>query len=184
MATPQKASIEIVNNTGSTLLSASVSHKYSDNYKNEHTWENIKNGETTSTTKVDFNTGLLTTGRDWWVVTWVNDKGDTYVTDPKNFRGIIDFLEKMGDKLATPLATLAATFATKTSDARAKAVAAAVAVTSAVAAAFLNTEATDGFKQHILREEDKDRPTRIVIKKNEVEFNSKSGISTTGFRKM
>ena len=65
----QTASIEIVNNTGRTLLSVSVAHKYSDNYKNDHTWTVIRDGAATSTTQVDFNTGFLTTGKDWWVVT-------------------------------------------------------------------------------------------------------------------
>jgi len=184
MATHQKVSIEIVNNWGNTLLSVSVAHKYSDDYKNDHLWENIKNGETTSTTKVDFNTGWLTTGRDWWVVTWVDNKGDTYITDPKNFRDIVDFLEKIGDDIAVPMAVITAWVATGDPEPTSKAVAAAVAVTSAVAKQFLNTEGTVGYKQHILREEDKNRPTRIIIKKNEVEFNSNSGTSTTGFRKM
>jgi Up-Regulated in long-lived daf-2 len=50
--------------------------------------------------------------------------------------------------------------------------------------ALLNHEGTDGFKQHILREEDGAKPTRIVIKGSEIEFDSKSGKSTTGFRKI
>ena len=184
MATHRKASVEIVNETGKTLLSVSVSHKYSDNYKNEHTWKNIKNGETTSTEKVDFNTGFLTTGRDWWVVTWVNDRGDTYVSDPHNFRNILDFLEKIGDRMAQPLATLAAVIAVGDPEPSSKAVAAAIAVTSFVAISFLNSEGTDGFKQHILREEDCDNPIKIIIKEHEIEFKSKSGNSTTGMQKM
>jgi hypothetical protein len=184
MATHQTASIEIVNHTGSDLLSVSVAHKYSDDYKNEHTWENIKSGATTSTKKVEFNTGLLTTGRDWWVVTWVDDKGHTYVTDPKNFRNIVDFLEKIGSEIAGPMAAIAAWVATGSPEPTTKVIAAAVAITSAVAKQFLNTEGTDGYKQHILREEDKNRPTRIVIKGNEVNFDSTSGSSTTGIRRM
>lgn len=185
MADHQRAAVEIVNHSGRALLSVSVSHKYSDSYKNHHTWkEDLKNGESTAAAKVDFNTGWLTTGRDWWVVTWVDDHGTTYVTDPKNGRDILDFAEKLGTKLTEPLATLAAAVMQGSPSPTAKGVAAAVVVTTTLAQALLNTEGTDGFKQHILREEDKGRPTRIVIKKDEVEFDSKSGKSTTGFRKL
>lgn len=184
MATHQKASIEIVNNWGGTLLSVSVAHKYSDEYKNDHSWENIMNGESTSSTMVDFNTGWLTTGRDWWALTWIDDKGDTYITDPMNFRGIVDFLERIGSDIAEPVAAISAWVATGSPEPTSKAIAAAVAVTSAVTKRFLNSEGTNGYKQHILREEDKNGPTKIIIKKGEVEFQSNSGTSTTGFRKM
>lgn len=184
MADHQVASVKVVNNTSRTLLSISLSHKYSDVYKNSHTWENIGNNSGTSTSEVDFNTGFWTTGRDWWVLTWVDDQGNTYMTDPNNFRSILDFLEKITNRIAEPLAELATAVAVGSPEPTSKALAAAAAVSGAIAEALLNNESTDGFKQHILREEDTKKPTVITIKDDEVEFSSESGISTTVFKKV
>jgi hypothetical protein len=59
-------------------------------------------------------------------------------------------------------------------------------VTSVVldlSAAVMNTEPTDGWKQHLLRAEDANQITTIEIKLDEIKFNSKSGISATGVKK-
>ena len=185
MVTQRKGPVQIVNNTGRTLLSVSIAHKYSDNYKNEHTWELIKNQETSSTTTVDYNTGFGTTGRDWWLVTWVDNKGNTYMTDPKNFQDVLNFFEKITNSIAEPLVTLGTAVATGSPEPSTKTLAAAAAVVGGLTTSLLNTEGTAGFKQHILRAEDEGRPTKIIIKEdNKVEFNSKSGISKTGSRKV
>lgn len=184
MTVHQQADIEVVNQTGRTLLSVSLSHKYNDNYKNQHTWENIGNGETTATSLVDFNTGLFTTSRDWWVVSWVDDLGDTYVTDPHNFRDILDFIESMGNNIIEPINMLAVTMVNDSSGSGLNTVAAATVVTKTISKSFLNSEGTVCFKQHILRKEDCERPTKIIIRGELVEFNSLSGISKTGFRRV
>lgn len=68
MPTHRKANVRIENKTGQRLLSISVAHKYSDNYKGTHNWEGpININAITSPDNdmvVDYNTGILTTGRD------------------------------------------------------------------------------------------------------------------------
>lgn len=182
MPTHRKAKVAIENQTGQRLLSVSVGHKYSNDFKNTYDWEGpIEIGKTTNADMVvDYNTGFLTTGRDWWVVSWVTEDGKTHVTNPKNLRGIIDFLEGIGSKIAAPLASLATALSLAPEPVISKATGAAVAVTSVVVGGFCNSESTNGFKQHILRSEDQDAPVKIILKRDKTVFHSKSGQSETG----
>lgn len=176
------AIIVIENKTGKEIEFVTVAHKYSDNYKNHKTWGNLLNDKTTKDgLEVEYNTGFGTTGRDWWVVTWKFKGDDTvYLTTPQNFRGLIDGVEK-GLTQALPEIGKAAGAAVGGE------AGAAIGGPAAekVGMLFLNTESTDGFKQHILRDEDskeKDgKPTVIEIGPKEVKFKSPSGDSTTGF---
>ncbi|MGR9114673.1 MAG: hypothetical protein ACU85E_02825 [Gammaproteobacteria bacterium] len=182
MPTHRKAKVLIENQTGQRILSVSVGHKYSNDYKNTFDWEGpIEIGKTTNAGMVvDYHTGALTTGRDWWVVSWVTEDGKTYVTNPKNLRGIIDFLEGIGSKISAPLASLATALSLAPEPVISKVTGAAVAVTSVVVGGFCNAESTNGFKQHILRKNDQDAPTKIILKQDTVVFHSKSGESITG----
>jgi len=183
MVTRRSASVRIHNMTGQGILSASVSHKYSDDYKNHHTWAGpIKSFFLTDPDDgmaVDFNTGAFTTGRDWWFVTWVTEDGVTHVTDPSNARGFIDVIEKIGKKAAIPATSLAIKLAAAPEPAISKAAAAAVGVTSALVLAMTNDEKTAGFKQHILRSEDASGVNVITLTPDAVVFTSPSGASTT-----
>jgi len=181
MSIHRKANVRIENRTGQRVLSVSVAHKYSDNYKNTHDWHGPINNESQTNPDMDmvvnYNTGWTTTGRDWWVVSWVTEDGKTYITDPSNFSDIIDFLGKTGWRISAPLASLTTALSLAPEPIISKSAAAAVAVTSLVVGGLCNTESTSGFKQHILREGDS--PTIIILKSNEVEFHSKSGESFT-----
>ena len=88
-----------INNVGKQkLLSVKVHHIYSDVYSNELAWEagDATIGITSfKAQSVQYNTGALTTGRDWWLVTWYDAAGDCYFTDPLNFRNIIDVVESI-----------------------------------------------------------------------------------------
>ena len=193
MSTHRQAKVMVQNCTGQKILSVSVGHKYSDDYNNKNDWKGpIDDNSTTSDNMlVDYTTGAFTTGRDWWTVSWVTEDGKSYVTDPDNFRGTVDFIENIGSKVSAPLATLAVSITTAlalapepTVTKAAAAAVAAVAVTSLVVGGMCNSESTSGFKQHILREEDQDEPIKIILNTKEVKFHSKSGDSTTGFSRL
>lgn len=186
MVTHRKAKVRIENRTGQQLNSVSVGHKYSDDYKNEHTWEGPINtgSKTNESMLVDYHTGVLTTGRDWWVVSWVTADGDVYLTNPTNFRGLIDFGEKVVSTVSGPLAELGTLLVAPllvADPSKISAVAtASVAVTAGLISTLCNSESTKGFKQHILRSEDAEEFTTIVIENDKVRFESKSGNSETG----
>lgn len=177
MSTYKTAKAVVVNNTGRVLRSAHVAHKYSDDYKNSQDWGSLQPGEASSPMTVEYSTGLLTTGRDWWAVTWeYSGEERVYYTSPVNFRGLIDWLESAGSVVIQ--AALAAAAAAESAG---TATAAGAAAGAAITSMLLNSESTDGFKQHILRDEDAGQVTSIVINAdNTVEWRSPSGTSSTG----
>jgi len=194
MVTHRKGKVRIENATGNRLLSVSVGHKYSDNYKNESTWEGpIANGSQTKPENdffVDYNTGLGTTGQDWWQVSYVTDKGEMYRTAPNNSRGVIDFVEagyqeflELGMPLALGVGATVAIFDPEPiSKALVAAATASSKVTSTLINKALNSESTAGFKKHTLKEKDDDPNLPTIIKingDNVVSFISQSGTSHT-----
>lgn len=205
----QKAEVQIVNKTGHDWLSVSLAHKYSNKYKNKAEWKNVPMGKSTSTALVDFNTGIVETGLDWWLVSWVTDEGTVYMTDPHNFGEVRDFVEKLAikeidqledsAKAVLPVAagaaigtaiepgggTIAGAITGELAGSAIKPVTdKAVNLVDKVADHVLNGEATAGFKEHLLRAKDSKRPTKIIITKQRVEFHSPSGTSKTRFRKI
>jgi hypothetical protein len=175
------ANVVVENKTGNVIEVVTVAHKYSDNYKQAKTWGNLPNGQPVKEPLVvEYNTGFGTTGRDWWVVSWKYQGDDAiYLTDPFNLRGPIDALEKATIK-ALPGAGTAAGGAIGGEPGAAIGGPAA----DQIGKLFLNTESTDGFKQHILRDEDSQekgggKPTVIEIGTENVKFRSPSGESTT-----
>lgn len=181
--TKRSALVSVRNNTDTPLVGVSVVHKYSDNYKHEHQWGIIPPGELPEDKlTVEYNTGAFTTGRDWWVVTWFSpDMKTLYYSDPNNFRGIIDGLENLGPDVIAAVAGAIAGLAGSLSGPGAVAAAAgAAAAAKVVTTGLFNSEGTDGFKQHILREEDEDSVTEIVVNGDRsITFKSNSGNSDT-----
>lgn len=181
--TKRTARVSVRNNTDTPIVGVSVVHKYSDDYSHEHQWGIIQAGEIPDETlEVEFNTGAFTTGRDWWVVTWFSpDMTTLYYSDPNNFRGIIDGLENIGPDVIAAVAGALAGLSTSLSGPGAVAAAAgAAAAAKTVTTGLFNSEATDGFKQHILRSEDEDELTEIVINGDRsITFKSNSGSSDT-----
>lgn len=172
------AKVSVRNETEKTLRSVHVLHKYSDDYKNKMDWGRTPAGDSTSPElQVDYTTGVLTTGRDWWVVTWEYEGDDkVYYTDPKNLRGFMDFLEKVGN-----VSIRAALAAAAAAESAGTATAAGAAAGAVITTMLFNNEGTSGFKQHILRNEDAGKLTTIVIRKNNtVVWKSHSGSSETG----
>lgn len=173
MPTKRTGQVIVENKTGEEIYAVSVLHKYSNNYKNNLMWDNVAPNEMTNPQGVQYNTGFMTTGRDWWFVAWVGADGKVHITDPENLRSLVDALEKITIKTASLLKLVKE----KRISSVAKGLNAALLETG-----LLNDGSTAGFKQHILRAEDSSSPTKIVLFKDKVEFVSKSGKSTTGVR--
>ncbi|KAJ7518553.1 hypothetical protein O6H91_21G073900 [Diphasiastrum complanatum] len=197
----RKARVRITNNSGRKIQADSiyVSHKYSDDYKNQLSFsKGLQQGQTDdgdSNQVVDYTTGFLTTGRDWWYITWVfSDTKAIYQTDPNNFRCAIDILEGAGpaalSAAAAAIAGVAACglppvagCAASTSAAAGAAVAA-----GAISKALLNSEKTCGFKQFILRSEDAITTaawvTITIHPDNKLIFSAPSGDATTMYEQI
>jgi len=192
----KQADVVVSNKTGKTILSVTVAHKYSDEYEHQLDWPGVlANGASTSGQPVTYNTGFGTTGRDWWYVSWVyTDSSTVYYSDPNNFRGAIDFMEK-ASRIAIPVGTsIAATVfgavcTAGTAGACGPAATAAVVSTMAAAGATIASAAagellanggTQGFKQHILRDDDAGKTVTIELEKNnQILITSPSGDSRT-----
>ncbi|GKT51849.1 uncharacterized protein ColSpa_12030 [Colletotrichum spaethianum] len=180
--TKRTAFASVRNNTGSPIVAVSLVHKYSDDYKHQQQWGILDNGELgEEQLEVEYNTGAFTTGRDWWTVTWYSpDMRTRYYSDPENFRDIIDAMESVAPSLLKKAATTLAGLSSLTGPGLIAARIVAKEVAAATSDALFNSESTDGFKQHILRSEDEDALTEIVINNdNTITFKSNSGNSET-----
>ncbi|XP_014550921.1 hypothetical protein COCVIDRAFT_31454 [Bipolaris victoriae FI3] len=183
--TKREAYVTIQNNTPDVISGASITHKYSDNYKNQADFGDILPGATSSILQtVEYNTGAFTTGRDWWFITYHREQAGSerpnellmWYSDPTNFRSIIDFLEKA----APALIKVAINAAKGSNPALLPAAKVAKIASKVMCKALFNDESTAGFKQHILRKEDAGETTTIVINTdNTITFKSRSGNSET-----
>ena len=182
-AKTEHAKVGIQNNTGHRILSATLVHKYSDVYKHKHTWKDVKSGFATNSTNVRFNTGFGTTGRDWWFVTWIDDTGCAYMSNPKNLRALMDVLEKSGQYISGALIESGIDVLVADPELIGKAIGAAAVVTGAIGLVLLNSEGTAGFKQHILTGDDADHHVTIYLHTGHIAISSPSGKSKTGVQK-
>lgn len=183
MATYRKAFVSVRNNTSEPIYAVGVAHKYSDNYKNDGEWGIIEPHELAKQTMIaEYHTGAFTTGRDWWLIFWVSHDGKTlYYSNPNNFRDIIDWMENLGPDVISAIAGAAAgLIAAPSGPATIVAAGAAALASKAITSAVLNSESTAGFKQHILRAEDEDKLTEIIINEDHtITLKSESGSSDT-----
>lgn len=89
----QQGSAVVINKLGHDINNVMVFHKYSDKYKNVKQWTQLSNNQESSPAfTVDFETGTLSTGFDWWFVAWQHE-GKVYATNPHNLGGLRDNLE-------------------------------------------------------------------------------------------
>ncbi|KAK9759677.1 hypothetical protein K7432_017061, partial [Basidiobolus ranarum] len=70
-ATHRIAKVEVHNETSGPIYAVSVVHKYSNVYKNRKEWTEIGSGQSTcdNPMTIDYDTGALTIGKDWWLIT-------------------------------------------------------------------------------------------------------------------
>ncbi|KJZ78236.1 hypothetical protein HIM_02274 [Hirsutella minnesotensis 3608] len=181
--TQQKALVSVRNNSKQPMYNVSVVHKYSSVYKDNFTWPVVQPGELAAANMtVQYHTGFATTGVDWWVVAWVDEHRTAHVSDPLNFRKIVDYLEKRAPRaLSVTTLTLAGLISVSTAPVSAIVAAVAVAIaTQEFTDVLFNSESTDGFKQHMLTADDAGALTEIIIHDQDaITFKSNSGESET-----
>ena len=185
MATRQKASVVIVNKTGKNLLSVGMVHKYSNDYVDLKAWKGVlKKNKSTSKKTVRYKTGIWETGRDWWLVTWTDSKGRTYRSNPDNYRSSFDTVDSITNKIASDIDKQIEGKAEETEDGFSYAMVKAYELTNKYIKKKTAKGKTKGFKQHILRAEDTRRTNKIILGKRSIKFDSRSGDSTTRFKKI
>lgn len=181
--TVRKAQVQISNNTPHSISGVGLNHMYSDVYFETKTWKSIPAYGYSDFLTVTYHTGFGTTGRDWWAISGHNDLDpigpnsmSQWYSDPNNFQGLLDFLENV-----TPTIIGTALKAAEISQPEFAPVAlVADLVSQAVCSALLNTAKTDGYKQHILEEEDDGQIVLIQVNNDgTINIKSPSGQSDT-----
>ncbi|RCI13046.1 hypothetical protein L249_0076 [Ophiocordyceps polyrhachis-furcata BCC 54312] len=180
--TRRTSQVTVVNHTKSAITCVSLAHKYSSVYKDGKEWARIDPGAAAQDwMKVSYNTGPFTTGRDWWLLTFYDDRGTTlYATAPNNFRAVVDALESVAGTLVLAASGAAAgagvAFAGLTGVGGFLAPLAAIGIAKLTSDRLLSAEPTDGLKQHTLRVEDEGRLTAVIVNEDyTVTFRSASG---------
>jgi len=179
----RNAFVQVINNTPHSISGVGLSHKYSDLYNEKNVWDLLQPGQWSSLFEVAYNTGFLTTGRDWWRVFGHNDQDpighdsmSQWFSDPENFRPFFDFLENAAPALIGAALTAAEILQPQLAAGTAVAGIAAEALCNAM----LNDATTAGYKQHILTEEDAGHVLQIWINNDgTIDFISPSGRSDT-----
>ncbi|WP_158885940.1 hypothetical protein [Amycolatopsis anabasis] len=178
-----------VENNARHLDSVTVMHKYSNDYKNTLTWNNVSSGTKTSADlRVDYRTGVFTTGKDWWYLIAVDDEGRTYISYPHNFQWLLDKIE--GAVLDWAKKVVNTYKQPKTGNYKERRKEAVKDMLAGFAVLLLNSESTAGWKQHILRSEDDRKTTTLTIRglpgsgeqANALKISSPSGTSETNIR--
>lgn len=180
MATKRFTTVRIKNETGVKLASVGIVHKYSDQYKHSKEWLNIANGASPEEKLiVEYNTGFMTTGRDWWKVVAMTEDGRIFQSSPNNFRGFIDDVENVLNECGWDIVELATQVTIRTEIGGIVAIP--VGVITAVLTSLSNSATTAGFKQFFLEEKDVDHGVEIILKPDEVEFKAIESTATTPF---
>ena len=181
MVTHRQAKVRVVNESGQRIEPNSIviAHKYSDVYKNELKFPNgLDVGSTDDaggSMIVDYHTGFLTTGVDWWLVSWVTaDDAKIHMTTPQNLTDILDWIqENLTDAIAEATTIGGGILGPP-----------GAVVTAAAVGLFMNkvmnTEKVSNFKMFMLQSEDEGAWVTIRIKNDNVlTFEAPSGNAET-----
>lgn len=174
--------VRVINLSDEALQSVTLIHKYSDVFRDRQHWAHISAGDSGDAALVArFHTGPLTLGRDWWLLVWYTNGTTLHHSGPHNFRALVDWMEGFGSEAvaaaAGVLSALPREWSAPTSLAAAMAAAAIAKVTTE---GLFNSEATAGYKQHILRAEDAEADMAVYVTAGgTVIFRSPSGKSWT-----
>lgn len=183
MVTHRQAKVRIVNESGQRIEPNSIviAHKYSDVYTNELKFpKGLAVGSTDDaggSMIVDYHTGFLTTGVDWWLVSWVTaDDAKIHMTTPHNLTELLDLIQ---ENLTLAIAEAAAT-AIGGEILGPPGAAVAAAAVGLFMKKVMNTEKVSGFKMFMLESEDEGAWVTIRIKNDNVlTFESTSGNAET-----
>lgn len=182
-ATKRTAYVTVVNHTPYSISGVGLLHKYSNVYADKRVWEKIYPYKESTPCQVSYNTGIFTTGKDWWRVFGHSDRDPVqrnsmtqWYSDPDNFRSFFDWLDR-----AAPALIGAALKTAGFVNPQLKPVAAvAKIVADAICGALLNDGRTAGYKQHILRKKDQGVVTKVYLQNDgHITFSSASGVSKT-----
>jgi len=176
--TTRTAQATVQNLTGKKILGVSLIHKYSDNYVHNITWPQIEQGASGSPAlTVKYHTGFGAFGEDWWLVTWLDENGNLYHTDPANGQCFINWLQKLVPGAIS--AAVKAIVALATDDTPLIASLAGKAV-SLLIKPLLGAGDTCGFKENYLTKEDDSKLVTITLNQGgTARISSPSGHSDT-----
>lgn len=83
--TLRSAKARIINRTGAKIETLNLAHKYSSIYRNAKLFSNIDpNASTNTYLTVQYHTGFLCYGSDWWWITWTDSNNQLHIIEPKN----------------------------------------------------------------------------------------------------
>jgi hypothetical protein len=83
--THRLAKARIINRTGVKIKFLNLVHQYGDIYTNARIFSNIEsNSSTSSYLYVDYHTGFLCYGTDWWWLAWADSNNQLHIIDPKS----------------------------------------------------------------------------------------------------
>ena len=100
--TLRTATVRIKNNSSKKILSATLSHRYSNVYRNQQSFVNILHGQISQKfLTVEYHTGFLCTGQDWWHITWLAEDGTTYVSDPNNGQCWLNYVAMAASRITS-----------------------------------------------------------------------------------
>jgi len=175
------AQVVVRNETGVDIGGLSLIHKYSDVYVDTTTWDGLQiQGQTSQPPlTVRYHTGFLTTGLDWWRVSWVDATTKAVCfTNPNNFQGIFNMVEGllMGNASWIELKLLEEA---PESGEGAPFLVAAAAVVKALDANVLNNASTAGFKENMLTDDDGHLVTITLKADKTATISSNHGSSDT-----
>ena len=102
--THRHAKVRIINYTGVKIEFLTLAHIYSDVYKNAKIFSNIdSNRITNSSLIVEYHTGFLCYGTDWWWLTWTNSNNQVFTINSKSSYSCLSNDEKSASKMSSKI---------------------------------------------------------------------------------
>lgn len=160
----RSACVRVTNNSPEALAQLHVLHRYSSDHSTLARWSQLAPGATTGSDelKVNYKTGLLTTGVDWWALVWSSpDGGAVYITDPNNFRWLLEHYPPSYSRAAIGVSAAcgadggrAGGFAATTSG---------LDIALNAVNLLLHRRSTIGYKRHILTDEDASDESGVCV---------------------
>ncbi|KAH8886372.1 hypothetical protein GQ53DRAFT_658149 [Thozetella sp. PMI_491] len=173
----------IRNNLTVPIIGVELFHKYSDNYKNSTVWNVIQPGQAgSSPLLVQYNTGFLTTGTDWWFVSWFSqDMKTMYYSNPNNFGWLLDLVNSFApDVISAAAGAIAGAAAIESGPGAIAAAAGAAVLAKAISSSLFNSESISGFKEYMLTAADANSMLEItILPGGKIHFKSPSGSADT-----
>jgi hypothetical protein len=165
--THRNARARIINRTGVKIEFLTLAHTYSDNYKNAKIFSNIEpNSISNGYLIVDYHTGFMCYGTDWWWLTWTDSNNQVHTIDLKDDRCPNDG-ENPASQVSSKISTRDAELYIDKNEQHGA-----------------SSQSTCGYKSYMLESEDDGKYVNIYLhpySENGIEFETPSGKSTTDY---